>query len=213
MKYKVADIIRDVRIAIDQNTTSDALLEVGDVDTLSLEEIIRSKIVDAATIVEAQAPVYLLDGGKAFGDSILWDSQPGIGSGEIHLPDDFLRLVCFRMSDWEGNPSVITEDDPKYAMQHSRYAGIRGNPQNPVVAIVTQPIGQVLEFYSCTAGEQAYVKQARYIPIPRIEGEEIEVCEKLRRAIVYYAAYLTALSVGNGDLATAMQTITKEILK
>ena len=61
MRYEVSELKREIRIALDQNMTSSQLLATGDIDTLSLEEIIESKIVDAARIVENQAPSYLLD--------------------------------------------------------------------------------------------------------------------------------------------------------
>lgn len=214
MKYKVNDLVRDIRIAIDQNMTSTQLAGLGDIDTLSLEDIIGSKIADAARIVEQNAPSYLLDSGQAFADSIGWYGAVGIGSGYIHLPDDFMRLVCFQMSDWSRAViTAISEDDPQYEMQSSRFPGIRGCPQKPVVAITQQPVGLVLEFYSCTAGEHVYVKKARYIPIPKVTDGEIELCERLKPSIVYYAAYLTALSVGNGDLAAGMLNISKELMK
>lgn len=205
MEYNVSDLKREVRVAIDQNMSSVALSTLGDVDTLSLEEIIESKIPIAARVVESNAPVYLLDSGRAFADSIGWESREGYGTGHIHLPDDFLRLVTFQMSDWDyAATEAINEESPLYSRQRSRYAGVRGNPQRPVVAIVQQPIGLVLEFYSCTGGPGVFVKRARYIPVPRVRNGKIELCEKLKDAIVYYAGYLVALSVQQGDLAAAM---------
>lgn len=212
MTYKITDLKREIRIALDQNMVSDQLLAVDDIDTLSLEDIIESKIIDAARVVESNAPSYLLDGGKAFAQSIGWKSRIGIGSGYTHLPDDFLRLISFQMSDWSYAVTVaITETDPLYALQSSRYPGIRGCPQKPVVAITTQPIGQVLEFYSCTGGSGVYVKRARYIPIRQIRNGDIELCEKLKPAIVYYAAYLTALSINQTDLATVLLNTCNEL--
>lgn len=214
MRYEVSELKREIRIALDQNMTSSQLLATGDIDTLSLEEIIESKIVDAARIVENQAPSYLLDGGKAFGESFGWKSRVGYGMGFIALPDDFMRLVTFQMSDWSRAVTVaISEDDPLYAQQQSRYPGIRGCPQKPIVAITTQPIGQVLEFYSCTGGSKVFLKRARYIPLPRIEKGGIDLCEKLHRAIVYYTAYLVALSTGQTDLAASMSNIANELMK
>ena len=212
MRYEVDDIVKEVRIAIDQNMTSDALADLGDIDTLSLEQIIRSKIAVGARIVESQAPFYLLDSGKAFADNITWVQERGKGWGWILLPDDFLRLVVFQMTDWTHEVCTpITADDALYAQQFSRYPGIQGNPQKPVVAIVQKPVGLVLEFFTSMAGEEAYVKQARYIPIPRIENNAIELCEKLHDAIVYEAAYLTALSTGQTDLATNLLNIKNEL--
>lgn len=213
MTYNVEDIKRDIRIALDQNTNSTPLLNTGDIDTLSLDDIIESKISDAARIVSRDAPLHLLDGGESFGDGIVWFSHEGIGGGYIALPSDFLRLVSFQMSDWSRAVSVaITEDDPLYELQSSRYGGIRGNPQKPVVAIATRPIGLVLEFYSCTAGRGVYIKRATYLPIPTIYNGYIDFCEKLRPAIVYYAAYLTALSIERADLAASLLNTCKELM-
>ena len=214
MVYEVSDIMQDIRIALDQNMTSTQLIDTGDIDTLSLDELIESKIADAARIVESNAPIHLLEGGKDITHSVGWNGRVGLGSGYIHLPDDFLRLVSFQMSDWSRAVSIaISEDHPLYARQQSRYAGARGCPQKPVVAITTQPIGQVLEFYSCTAGENVYVKRARYIPIPKIEDGNIELCHKLKPAIVYYAAHLVALTIGQADLATTLLNICNELQK
>lgn len=213
MKYNIEDIKKDVRIAMDENSSNAALAGLEDVDTLMLDEIIGSKVADAARIVEANAPHYLLDSGKPFGESIGWDSEPGFGSGHIHLPDDFMRLVTFQMSDWRrAVVDPITEDDPLYAQQISRFPGIRGNPQRPVVAIVQQPIGLVLEFYSCTGGENVYVKKARYIPVPKVRDGEIEICEKLRPSVVYYTAHMAALTIGHDNLAQSLLVAAQNLM-
>lgn len=212
MEYLVENIIKEVKVALDENVDSSALSGLGDVDTLKLDEIIESKVVDAARIIESNAPAHLLDSGRAFGESIGWDGQPGYGAGYIHLPDDFMRLVCFQMSDWDyALTMAITEDSPQYQMQRSRFAGVRGNPQKPVVAITSQPIGLVLEFFSCYSGDNAFIKKARYIPMPRIRNGKIELCEKLKPAVVYYTAYLSALSMGEGDAAAALLATAREL--
>lgn len=219
MFYTLDSLKKEIRVVLDQNNSSDALAGLGDIDTLTLEEIISSRIVDAVRIVTTNAPAYLLDGGRPFAESIAWESRPGYGCGWTLLPDDFLRLVCFKMSDWSyAVTEAVTEDSQAYRMQRSRFPGIRGNPERPVVAITSQPAGQVLEFFSCTAGENAYVTRARYIPIPRLsfndaEQEGIEICEKLKPASVYYAAYLTALSAGAGDQAAAILQTSNELMK
>ena len=214
MLYAVSDIKRDVRIAIDQNMTSTALSALGDVDTLSLEEIIESKIETAARMVETSASHLLLDGGEPFADSIEWDSEQGNGSGHIILPPDFMRLVSFKMSDWSMPVfEAISAEDPLYARQKSRYPGVRGCPQRPVVAIVQWPDGLVLEFYSCTAGSTVDVESDCYLPYPKIVNGEIDLCMRLRDAVVYYTAYLTALSVGDEKLAGIMLNISNELMK
>ncbi len=215
MTYHVPDLIEEIKIALDLNVSSEPLLSEGDPDTLTLEEIIRSKIEPAARIVETQAPHYLLDSGRAFGGTIGWRGEVGKGSGVIHLPDDFMRLVTFKMSDWERAViEAIDETDPRYELQSSRYSGIRGNIQKPVVAIVHQPIGLVLEFYSCIQGESVTLTRARYLPYPRIGPDDgIEICEKLKKAVVHYAAYMTALSTGASEQAKALEVMVTELMK
>lgn len=222
MTYSIANLKREIRIALDQNMNSTPLLILGDIDTLSMDDIIESKIEDAARVVTRDAARHLLDGGVSFGESVAWYVREGYGSGYILLPNDFLRLVSFQMSDWSYPVTVaISEDDPMYPLQHSRFGGVRGNPQKPVVALSQQPItvdgekkaGLVLEFFSCASGEGTFVKRATYIPIPKISEGEITIGEKLKPAVIYYAAYLVALSIGEGDLAVAMLNTSKELMQ
>lgn len=221
MNYEVDILKQEVRIALDQNRSSEALI-AADLDTLTLEQIIESKIEDAARVITRDAPVYLLDGGvslgKAEGDtqvySVNWFSRVGLSGGWIDLPNDFLRLVTFQMSDWSrAVTEAITETHPLYAQQSSRYAGVRGCPQKPVVALVSSKGGLSLEFYSCTAGEGVTVKKGEYIPMPKIANGEIVICEKLKPAVVYYTAYLVALTIGHTDLAATMLNVSKELLQ
>ncbi len=214
MRFPIEDIKRDVRIIIDQNSNSAQLLEVSDIDTLLIEEIIDSKIEDAAMTIIRDAPDKLLNGGTNFANSIEWESRVGIGAGAILLPSDFLRLVCFQMSDWTHPATdVITESDPRYTLQSSRYPGLRGNPQKPTVAIVMRSEGLTLEFYSCTMGKDVYIKHASYLPIPRVVAGAIDLPEKLYRPIAYYVASLVAITLGNTDLSASLSTISKDLLQ
>lgn len=92
MVYQVKDMVRDVRIALDENPSGKALLPELDVETLSLDELIRSKLVEAVRRVEMAAPLHLLEAGHSFGDAVYWGDR---GSGWVVLPDDFMRLTGF----------------------------------------------------------------------------------------------------------------------
>ena len=214
MEYLVSDIIRAAKVAIDENVSSDALTALGDLDTLTLDEIIRSKVEDAARLVEEGAAHYLLDAGQAFGGAIYWDSEvAGYGAGRVSLPDDFMRLVSFEMSDWSYPVTVaITEEDPRYPMQSSRYRGVRGNPQRPVVAITHGATGLQLEFYSCEAGPDVHIKLAHYLAVPKVStAGKIDLCPKLERAVVYRLASMTAAIVGAPDLAATLLGTSNEL--
>lgn len=211
MIYRIAEMARDVRIALDQNNTSEQLVTTGDIDTLSLDEIIRSKIEEAARRVETAAPVHLLEEGHSFGDAVYWGQYE---SGWVLLPDDFMRLIAFRMSDWERTVyAAISADDPLYQKQSSRYKGIRGNIQKPVCAIVNLAEGKALEFYSCSSTD-AYVSRASYLPFPKVDEDGgIDISEKCYMAVVYMTAALTLLTCGEADKASAMTDLSKTFLQ
>lgn len=211
MIYKLAEIAREVRIAIDQNMTSEQLIATEDIETLSLEEIIRSKIVEAVRRVETAAPVHFLEEGHDFGDAVYWAD---LESGWVLLPDDFMRLIAFRMSDWERTVyAAISVDDPLYAKQSSRYKGIRGNVQKPVCAIVNRAEGKALEFYSCNS-EEAYVSRASYLPYPHIDEDDgIDISEKCFTAVIYTVAALVLTTYGEAEKASALTELAKSILQ
>lgn len=211
MIYKLAEIAREVRIAIDQNMTSEQLIATDDIETLSLEEIIRSKIVEAVRRVETAAPVHFLEEGHDFGDAVYWAD---FESGWVLLPDDFMRLIAFRMSDWERTVyAAISVDDPLYAKQSSRYKGIRGNVQKPVCAIVNRAEGKALEFYSCNS-EEAYVSRASYLPYPHIDEDDgIDISEKCFTAVIYTVAALVLTTYGEAEKASALTELAKSILQ
>jgi hypothetical protein len=209
--YERAVVILSKSVKVEPNSTLDIDLSrtLNNVDVWSHE---NPQLY--TTVVTLTAPNYMLESGKTFGDSIGWQSSVGYGAGYIFMPEDFLRLVSFQMSDWSyAVTKPITADHPSYKMQFSRVAGIKGNPQKPVVAIVTQTGGQVLQFFSCTAGDSVYIKQASYIPMPTIKNGTIDICERLRSAVIYYAAHLVALSLNDANAASAMLNISKELLQ
>lgn len=203
--------MQDVRICLDQNMTSEALVESGDIDTLALDDIIKSKIVEAVQRVHSDAPNYLLEGGHNFGDAVYWKE---LESGWVLLPQDFLRLVVFEMDDWEQAVyTAISTDDPDYEKQRSRFKGIRGTPQRPVCAIAIRPEGRVLEFYSCKS-EDAQVSRAMYLPYPTIDDNGgIDISERCYNAVIYTAAALTLISCGEADKANAFNELAKTFLQ
>lgn len=210
MVYDIQEVLRDVRIAIDENKTNERLITGEDIDTLMLDDIIRSKVVEGVRLTVASAPVHLLDGGIPFGDAIYWRNQY---SGWIMLPDDFMRLIIFKMSDWERPVyDPITAGDPRYQLQFSRYKGIRGNTQKPVVAIVNRTEGRVLELYSSN-DDTATVEQALYYPLPTIDEDGgIMIPERCYSSAIYQMAALVLSTIGQSELSQVMNELSKQLL-
>lgn len=203
--------MRDVRVCLDQNMTSEQLLYTDDVNTLALDDIVRSKILEAVVRVHTSAPTHMLEEGHNFGDSIFWGDQE---SGWVLLPQDFMRLISFEMSDWERAVyTAISPTDPEYALQRQRVKALRGTAQKPVCVITTRPEGKALEFYSCKS-EDAYVSRGQYLPYPKVDGEDgIDICERCYTAVVYAAASLVLLTLGEGEKATALAEISNSALQ
>lgn len=210
MIYNHLTLRQDVRTALDENPVAAQFVAIGESDTVTLDDIIESKLVDAAKAVEMEAPVWMLDSGHSFADEVWWNTD---GTGWTLLPEDFMRLVTFKMSDWERPVcDTITETDAGYALQRSRYAGIRGNPQRPVCALVVRAEGRVMEFYSCNTTETT-VEQAVYVPLPILVDGGLDICERCYRPVVYYAAGLTAQAVGDANAATPYFELAKSLME
>lgn len=212
--YTLNDIRQSVRIAIDQNTNDGALAGFGDADTLTLDEIITANVERGAQLVLVNAPHRLLGRGEPLPTPIEWESAVGYGAGYFQLPDDFLRLIAFRMSDWDyAVHTPILDTAPDYMQLRSRYRGISGNPQRPKVALAERDAGLYLEFYTCTEGATASCISARYLPYPKVKDDALKLPDKLYEAVVYSIASLTAQTYLLADQATLLAQTAKSLME
>ena len=203
--YDVSKLVKAVQVILDRNQVSDALLDAGDTDTLSQQEIIESKIAEAARIIETDAPSHLIAGGIHTQDGdIAWKQVGETYVGDMLVPTDFMRLVSIQMEDWERPGKLISEQDAEYQWQSSRWSGVRGCPQKPIVAAVQYADGLHLELYSCKSSD-VEIKRMVYLPLPSIEDGQIKFCEKLKDAILYETAFLTCQTLGDTNTAEMMQ--------
>lgn len=215
MLYQIPDILRDVRESLDLNPQPPGLTlpdDLPDPTQLALDRIIIDKVPDAARTVILQAPVSRLDPGHHFARSITWDEETR--SGTIPLPDDYLRLIALRMSDWAVTLTDTTPaDSPLYALQHQEFAGLRGTPQRPVCAVTLQPQGPVLRFWSCTDTSQS-VTADLYQPQPAFDpAGGIELPAQLYRPIITHAAGLTAQALGDEGRAKSLIELAKPLIQ
>lgn len=112
---------------------------------------------EAGAAIVRVVPLHVLGFGEDFSNM---DFTPNSdGSGRICLPDDFVRLINFKMQGWQ-RPVVapIYDTDVKYRQQFNM--ALRGGEAKPVVAIVNG--GKFLEYFSSSDGINAKVETARY---------------------------------------------------
>lgn len=207
--YRIENIAKDVRIALDRNGSSAALADIGDVDTLTIDEIIISKIIEGIKHVHSTAPAYLLDGATSFAGNVNWGDKE---SGWIPLPDDFMRFVSFKMDDWSRPVySCSTTDDIEYEKQSSRFKGLRGTSQKPLCFIAIRPKGRALEFYSSKSTE-AEVEMATYLPYPQIKSDSVEICSRCYNAVIYTIAALVLMTFGDAEKSNVFNELAKSSL-
>ena len=106
----------------------------------------------------------------------------------------------------------IFEDNPLYQRQRSRYPGVRGCPQRPIVAIVQYPTGQYIEFFNCVGGEEVSIKRAQYLAYPKIQENKIELPDKCYSAIIYLIAARVCQIIKETDQSNILMAISKEML-
>lgn len=210
MIYKLDDIIKDVRTAIDENSTSEQLSEIEDQDTLSVDQIIRSKIIESMRSVSMVSPLHLLEPTNG-ASPIIWDANNPYG--KIKLSDKFIRLVSFKMSDWRYAISqLITTDSPLYEQQHSSYEGIRGNADRPIGVLVSEPDGKYIEFFSCKS-KSATVSKLSYIEIPSIVSNKITYHTLCYNAAILRCASMVAFTLGDKEGGQVLLSMSNEALK
>ena len=194
MTFSVPQIISDTRIWLGHNSEDTHLIAIDDPYTLSLNELIQSKIEMAARHVMMDAPWLMLAPGQPIRTRLAWRDSPGRGVAVLPLPDDFLRLLSVRLSDWHRPARIITADDPACRWQSSPFAGVRGNPSKPVAVITSHPSGMVAELYSSLAGPSVRLVEAQYVPLPRLADGFIRLPEPLYHDVVALVAQLTMQS-------------------
>ena len=206
--YAVSELVKEIKVVLDRNQASSGMLTPDDSDTLSQGEIIQSKIVDAARMVMESCPAEKLDGKKCEDIEASWVEDNGAYVGTMNLPSDFLRLLMVKAEGWKRPGKIITENDEEYAMQGCRW-GVRGNPERPIAAIVHSEGGRYVELYTSKTDDVGV--DFTYVGEPAIVSDNIDLPSNLKDAIVYMAAYLTCISLGDNDTATGLVAIANKL--
>ena len=129
----LSKIINDVRVILDQNRDDYTQLNVGEY-TLELNEVIVKGVIPAAQWAHMNAPISKLKG-------VTFPDITTIGN-VLQLPDDFMRLVSVRVSNWKrALNSYYAEDDPYVSQILSGYAGLMPTYNKPAMVCVRRTTG------------------------------------------------------------------------
>ncbi len=135
-----------------------------------LENLIESLLPLIAEGVILEAAAADIDEYEDFDAEVEWTAP---GEGSVRLPHDFLRFVCFRMSDWTRRlTSTLDPDSEDYMLYSARkYPGKPGRRRHPAAVIFPDSEGGTLEFFGST-DPGAYPVNAGYIPKPATENDD-----------------------------------------
>lgn len=184
MTVSVSDIVRDVKICIDEIGLNDAEF-LGTRDNQEMDTIIESKIPEAARFVNGNADWSLLEPNRLITNGTIDDDLVA----HVTLPENFSRICYARLSSW---PLFISDpiywNDKEYATLSDPYA--TGTWERPKLAL-TIGNGKRLELYRARGGSDS-------IEVGIITDEDItgslDISAKLRKSLIYYISGLTLLT-------------------
>lgn len=195
MKFKIMDIVGKVYAFLDENEEIiQELVYYGD-PGVNLKSLIIMLLPDAASAVLSTMPLSRIDECRhAVDDTLIAgrQEQQGVapdlplqeiyvpvarheecGRAVVRLPKDFLRLVRFRMSDWETGVSVpLASAGEERRLRAIPYRRSRRRT-SPAVAITER--GDIKELEVFNTASPATVAELDYISVPECEGVYIDL--------------------------------------
>lgn len=195
LRVDLDDLIRDVRLTLDENSVQSAYLQENR-DNLELDELIAAKLPEAARDIIETSEVELLEPIKMT-TSYTATEYGGI----LTVPDDFLRIVSVGMKGWNRSVTAIAGEGSDIGlMQRNRYT--RGTSTKPVCVYGHDADGKrVIELFGLAKG----LGDVLYMPLPKVETVEnkevMDIPRLLKQAIVRRTAGLVLLSRGNTEMA------------
>lgn len=207
----LSEMMRRVRMLLDEDLQESSFLKTS-TESLSLDDMIRARLTDAMQEVLLSAPLEQSDGlvlVSGCEDGVLQKEDCLDGSGLVRLPDDFLRLVSFKMDGWRRPVRAMADLSSDLAARQGNRV-LRGNPERPVAAYDHDRHGnKALHWYSLPAGTQEKrVELFEYVPVPRIEkdvDEYVMVPSLLIKQIVERTAGLVGVSMQNPAASVLLQ--------
>lgn len=221
MLYKAEDLIRSVRVTLDENRTENEYISSED-NNMELNEIIREKLLYAVRAVLETAPLELT-GCKPMVIPEAAQYMENDGQGYVVLPPDFLRLTFFKLRSWRCPVyGTYSENSDKARMQDNSFT--RGTPIRPVCVLSYDLKGNKIMRYYIAGYENNgkynrrdhRIDRALYISIPEWTGEEndeIDFDPLLREAIINYTAALVMVTRKDANAAESFFKIANSYLQ
>lgn len=178
--------------------------EVLQTDAVGIERYIEAKLPEAIRLILMSASPSM-EAAVPF-DSALLPQKNQDGSGVVSLPDDWMKMVSFKMKGWNrAVTEFIAEEDPIAARQQNLF--LRGGSLKPVCVIGHSSDGRLaLFYYSLPAYVRVHeIEKALYLPLPKeVDGGYVFSC-RLVPEVCYMCAALVYDILGRPDMAAVMK--------
>lgn len=198
-KDEIISKVKSIMNEIGEETNSSLL----DEDTIKIDQYIESCIGDALAMIVLKSAIPV-NPKKGTSSPVKNDD----GTGYIVLPDDFLKLIAFRMEGWKRTVSEAFPLESEQAKQQSNEC-TRGGNNKPVCILSYSPEGKkTLEYYSVGTDSNhtvsVFVYEASYDPS---SGINMKSSDAVFYALCYMTAGLVYSIFENQATASEMQTI------
>lgn len=187
-------LINKVKTILDEiSSEAMPIVDVGVEDNNPLDQMIESLLDESAVEVLMKAPFYRLDITTWDAEPVAYEKDPT--TGYILLPEDFLRLVYFRMDDWlRPVTELATKGDPVSLRQYNKH--IRGGVARPIGVLSKTADGMIIEYYS-TFTKDHHVEDFQYIRKAAAE----EISDQMVDALCWICAGKVLIVIGRADQA------------
>lgn len=156
-------LINKVKTRIDEVSASgDVIVDVGVENTKPFDSIIDELLDESALEILLKAPFYRLPVCKATNLTAVKDTNDD-RIGSITLPNDFIRLVSFKMKGWlQPVLSFALPGDAVAIKQSNKY--IRGGVAKPVAVLYKDDTSMLyINYYSVVSASDHEVAEFNYI--------------------------------------------------
>ena len=192
-------ILKDVRVLLDEQRENAALIEDEDPISVETDTILWSYVTQAVDEVHLSAQSWMVAPVSVSSDIALSDYRKGKKGS---LPVDFLRMIKLSAEDLNADVyEPISEDSDEYLQQQSKWAGVRGNADRPVAAILPNHTGEnsglALEVY----GTKLSSCNLLYIKRATVSDDAIDIAPMCYRSVLYTMAKHYLLTIGDSEKA------------
>lgn len=183
MRIEYCDILRDLHIALDEVTGSDAKEDDFATDT---DTELRQAVKSAIEQLLGEVPDDLIDLAEGNSQPVTFNGSDN--SCSIPIPTNYMRFSSLQFNSWKGALHDLTDPaSDKAKMQRCKWT--RGSIDKPVAILSTSGGNKVLLVYTVAGKEDALLRFS-YVPKPEYQNAYVEcgLHDEVYKVIVYRAA-------------------------